>query len=578
MANTTVYPFGTEGHLPESVGIINDLTTGGADKALSAQMGVQLQSEIAPLSTLAPKVNELVSDLYKTVDVAITPEDADDTYTNTYLNNNGASSGSQYYDTYCKAFPDGGKIKYSINYTNLGVFVSDTDSISSGKTKIAYNGDADGTYTIPAGKYLFWDVYKGTGGPKISIKVETLQIKDILTDEDLEPIEEDIAALELVTAKINTNKIVNTYQAAVGSFGKDIAITTDKPFRVSIELLSGKYTSSVGFYVTLYYSDNPSVGVLQQRNSVSFDDPSIFYPAKEISKIHIHTYVGFAAASQVKITIQVMSDLLLSIYDQKKPWTGKKIVCFGDSITELIDRAEMSWPDHLAKTTGAKVVNLGLGGTCIKPRSYSNTNTYDWAYSMVDILNAVKAVVGGDGSEAFTSYESGMQYIYDHVNQLIVSKANVLRILEDARATDLSEVDAIVIFAGFNDWYQAWFTKEQVYAALVEMVQTISAAYPKVQVYYCNPMPCFPENIIDAEHFTDQYTRGGISQEEFCEKMNEIGEGPNLITVFDSYHYMGINAYNGLGFYSSSDGVHPYPNTKIVGRKIGAFLNSKYCI
>lgn len=46
MANSTVYPYGTGGSLPASIGIINDLTTGGADKALSAQQGVVLQGEI----------------------------------------------------------------------------------------------------------------------------------------------------------------------------------------------------------------------------------------------------------------------------------------------------------------------------------------------------------------------------------------------------------------------------------------------------------------------------------------------------------------------------------------------------
>lgn len=40
MANSTVYPYGTGGSLPSSIGIINDLTTGGVDKALSAQQGV----------------------------------------------------------------------------------------------------------------------------------------------------------------------------------------------------------------------------------------------------------------------------------------------------------------------------------------------------------------------------------------------------------------------------------------------------------------------------------------------------------------------------------------------------------
>ena len=39
MANNTVYPYGTGGQLPSGIAIVNDLTTGGADKALSAEMG-----------------------------------------------------------------------------------------------------------------------------------------------------------------------------------------------------------------------------------------------------------------------------------------------------------------------------------------------------------------------------------------------------------------------------------------------------------------------------------------------------------------------------------------------------------
>lgn len=39
MANKTVYPYGTDGQLPSSIGIINDLETGGSDKALAAEQG-----------------------------------------------------------------------------------------------------------------------------------------------------------------------------------------------------------------------------------------------------------------------------------------------------------------------------------------------------------------------------------------------------------------------------------------------------------------------------------------------------------------------------------------------------------
>ena len=42
MANQTIYPYGTGGSLPADVGIVNDLITGGADKALSAEMGKEL--------------------------------------------------------------------------------------------------------------------------------------------------------------------------------------------------------------------------------------------------------------------------------------------------------------------------------------------------------------------------------------------------------------------------------------------------------------------------------------------------------------------------------------------------------
>ena len=45
MVNKTVYPYGTGGQLPSSVGIVNDLVTGGADKALSAQQGVVINQK-----------------------------------------------------------------------------------------------------------------------------------------------------------------------------------------------------------------------------------------------------------------------------------------------------------------------------------------------------------------------------------------------------------------------------------------------------------------------------------------------------------------------------------------------------
>lgn len=51
--NKTVYPFGTNGTLPGSIGIVNDLLTGGADKALSAAAGKELNDRFKSYSSVA---------------------------------------------------------------------------------------------------------------------------------------------------------------------------------------------------------------------------------------------------------------------------------------------------------------------------------------------------------------------------------------------------------------------------------------------------------------------------------------------------------------------------------------------
>lgn len=46
MANQTIYPYGTNGELPSSIGLINDLVTGGVDKALTAEQGKVLNTKL----------------------------------------------------------------------------------------------------------------------------------------------------------------------------------------------------------------------------------------------------------------------------------------------------------------------------------------------------------------------------------------------------------------------------------------------------------------------------------------------------------------------------------------------------
>ena len=59
MANSTVYPFGPNGQLPSGIGLINDLKTGGANKALAAQQGVVLSDMItSQVLSVAPDTDK----------------------------------------------------------------------------------------------------------------------------------------------------------------------------------------------------------------------------------------------------------------------------------------------------------------------------------------------------------------------------------------------------------------------------------------------------------------------------------------------------------------------------------------
>jgi len=113
MANTTIYPYGTNGQLPSSIGVINDLITGGADKALSAEMGKRLRKAITGLlNALSPtaftgeKPTDTDLDIYAPKFTITLPTDtrvdmtnqnaqveAGDSYTNTFSLNETAEEG-----------------------------------------------------------------------------------------------------------------------------------------------------------------------------------------------------------------------------------------------------------------------------------------------------------------------------------------------------------------------------------------------------------------------------------------------------------------------------------------------------
>lgn len=119
MANKTVYPYGTGGSLPSSIGIINDLTTGGANKALSAEQGKVIGDEIYGQS-------EAVEEEYNFETASIYNISLD---SGTFYN----SSSDQAYKAYRIPIPEGTqKIVFSLNASKDYYFCITKDNVPVG--------------------------------------------------------------------------------------------------------------------------------------------------------------------------------------------------------------------------------------------------------------------------------------------------------------------------------------------------------------------------------------------------------------------------------------------------------------
>lgn len=152
MANKTVYPYGTDGRLPSSIGIVNDYTTGGVDKALSAEAGKNLNTKVESL-TLIPNTTPLP--FSKTEDFEsgnLTAGSGAEAYNNNYIRSRfiQVAIGAQY----SYSLGTGYSLRIFF-FTSAKVFLGNSDWLSG-----------SGTYTsIPASTEYVRLVINGSSAP-----------------------------------------------------------------------------------------------------------------------------------------------------------------------------------------------------------------------------------------------------------------------------------------------------------------------------------------------------------------------------------------------------------------------------
>ena len=237
MANNTIYPFGTEGTLPSSIGVINDMITGGADKALSAEVGKQIGSLLGEYKIIVPDALSGYShykDGYQIkVPSSVIGESIDDcsTYAGSYINAKIPVAGYDRVKFYQYASGS--------NYGSL--FIDENDIVVGVAVKTGTNGDM--TMAIPVGAaYFVYSYYTGFVNPHaVTLYTEEGIIPDVRQlDQEVESLKEN-GVLQSVTGltprltpgKIGSDGIVvsGNYLTTEAIFG-DFSLILDDSWRV----------------------------------------------------------------------------------------------------------------------------------------------------------------------------------------------------------------------------------------------------------------------------------------------------------------------------------------------------------
>ena len=267
MANTTIYPFGTNGQLPSSIGVINDLTTGGADKALSAEMGKELGNAV---NGIAEVTGTFVASAFSSH--IGTGAAVGETFSDTLSTNYGITSAF----TCCSMKVSAGDkihVKAKANGYNGGVSITDsskTVTYASGKSATLINQD----FNITANGYVY--VSNATG------QLASPELKRYPVDgheQRIDTLEDVVATLPAASAfdalkDINGRELTGTFEEGYYANGSATVGGTSNPSKQSSNsYLCCKMAVQAGDSLEIYAQGNAynqTVVITDSNNVVKY--------------------------------------------------------------------------------------------------------------------------------------------------------------------------------------------------------------------------------------------------------------------------------------------------------------------
>lgn len=253
-------------------------------------------------------------------------------------------------------------------------------------------------------------------------------------------------------------------------------------------------------------------------------------------------------------------------------FTGKKIVCFGDSITGNF-HAPLDYPSMIAEITGATVYNAGFGGCCM----CDSGDAVDQPRRLFTMCRLVDSIVEGD----FTAQRnSGVSITYAGTSIDYVPER--LTMLE---GIDWSEIDYITIAYGTNDWNSNYPLDNEnnpldtttYLGAFRYSVEKLLTAYPNIKIFIITPLwrwwdtnTGMPSEIHSDYIDSNDYAKGtGYKLWQYGDALADAAKLYHIPT-FNLYWSCMMTKQNRLQYFNYNDGTHP----KLEGRELMAELIS----
>lgn len=248
---------------------------------------------------------------------------------------------------------------------------------------------------------------------------------------------------------------------------------------------------------------------------------------------------------------------------------GKKIVCFGDSVTEF-----GTYPEQIATITGATTYKIGFGGCRMGQRivNSSDTSGIANAYNELSMYRIAQSIESDD----FTEMSAAVELLKNNASDN--NEAAFNRLISINFAT----VDLVTIFFGTND-----FTSNEnpigdvdsidpmtMKGAINIIVNSLLTKYPNLRIAFITPTHRFWNGAKwdDSDLVPNDL---GLYLIDYCNAIIEQANY-NHIPALDMYREGGFNKQNHK-YYFGTDGVHPNSvGYTYLAQKFSAYLQTLF--